>query len=147
MPDSKSQLHDQLRNLQDKLTYYLLAISASAIALSIQQVSNRVLENSLIPLGIAIFLWGASFYSGILNLKYVSSSLIANVTVLELEDALRASQRDELRAAHAGVMEAFESNSNKGNSFAKWQFRLLVLGGVAYIIWQVLEMWLRTVKT
>lgn len=142
------ELYKQSRSTQDKFTYFLLAVSASAIAFSVQQVSDRTFGYSLIPLGVALLLWGISFYCGCLNIKYVCSNIYANFELVKIE----AGQSDQVpnhpqyrEAATEGIKSAVESNSNKINRYANLQFKILILGAIFYIVWQFVEMWLRSV--
>jgi hypothetical protein len=49
-----------------------------------------------------------------------------------------------IQAASEGIRSAMESNSNKANRLAIWQFRLLILGAVLYLLWHIIEMIIRT---
>ena len=62
MSEEKSiELHKQLRMVQDKYTYFLLAIAAAAVAYAIKLTTDSTLSFSKIPIGIAILFWGLSF--------------------------------------------------------------------------------------
>ena len=59
------EIHKQHRTGQDKYTYFLLAVTASAVAFSVQKTSGLVLSWSLLPLGIAVLTWGTSVMSSL----------------------------------------------------------------------------------
>jgi len=146
--DAKKQIHNQLRTMQDKYTYFLLAISASAIALSVQITKNDVFSMSLIPLGLAVLFWALSFYFGCQYIKYMQSFLSSNYAYLNIQDGVHpkvGSNPMAINAASEGTMIAMEKNSESASFFSKWQFRLLILGGSSYIIWHLLEMTMRTI--
>lgn len=143
------ELYKQSRTTQDKFTYFLLAVSASAIAFSVQQVSDRTFSYSLIPLGIALFLWGLSFYWGCLNIKYVNSGIYANFELVKIENGQNneiPNNPQYIAAAVEGIKLAAEENSNKANRYANLQFKILILGAIFYIAWQFVEMWIRSIR-
>jgi hypothetical protein len=140
-------LHNQLRSAQDKYTYFILAVAASAIGLSLQEVKDDAFSYSLIPLALANICWGVSFYLGCTVIQYVNSTLYSNSVYLQV----KAGQHPEtgrhpqmIEAASKGIMFAMQSNSERANSLAHWQFRLLISGALFYISWHLVEMWLRT---
>ena len=147
MPPTEEELYKQSRIVQDKFTYFLLAVAASVIGFTIQEVSGRIFEKSLIFLGIAIILWCMSFYFGCLHIKYVSSTIYANYGLIQTQNDKNLSVPDEpeyISAATAGIREAMEKNAEKANKYAKWQFRILILGAIFYIFWQITEMAIRS---
>lgn len=137
----------QHRAGQDKYTYFLLAVTASAIAFSVQKTSDAVLTLTLVPLGLAVIAWGGSFYCGCRNLIWVQTSLMANYNLLQLKYGVHPSQPnhpDHLAAAITGVNTAIESNVNKAQSYAVSQFRLAIIGAVLFLTWHVIELYVRT---
>jgi len=141
-------IHTQLRTAQDKYTYFLLAIAASAIAFSVQITKTEAFSLSLVPLGLAVLSWGGSFFAGCRQIEYVNSTLYANAEYLKVRAGVHpeaGSHPSYIQAASEGIMDAMKSNSNKANAFGKSQFRLLILGGVLFIIWHLVEMAARSV--
>lgn len=141
------EIHKQHSTGQDKYTYFLLAATASAIAFAVQKTSGINISWSLLPLGIAVILWCASFYFGCNNLIWVQTSLSANYNLLQLHKGIHPNQPDHpqlLEAAKRGVSSALQSNMDKAQFYGIWQFRLLVTGGAFFLCWHVLEMTLRT---
>jgi hypothetical protein len=142
------QLHNQLRAAQDKYVYFLLAVSASAIAFTAQITKDSVFSNALIPLGVAVLFWALSFYCGCRNVQYTNSNIFANADLIKVE----AGEHPEIpnhfqyiQAASEGIRKAMESNNGILSSYGHWQFRFLVLGAVSFIFWHLLEMAVRTV--
>jgi hypothetical protein len=141
------EIHKQHRTGQDKYTYFLLAVAASAVAFSVQKTDGMKIAYSLIPLGGAILLWGLSFYFGVKNIVWVQSSIYANFNLLQLKNGVHPNQPAhpvEQKAAMEGVSSAMEKNSKKAQFYGAWQFRLLIAGAVLFLIWHILEMVLRT---
>ena len=144
------ELHKQHRVGQDKYTYFLLAVTASAIAFAVQKTDESIISWSLFPLGLAVVLWGISFYFGCKNLVWVQTSISANYGLLQLYKGVHPNQPDHpkmLEAAKVGIRSAVDSNINKAQFFAVWQFRLLLAGGFAFLCWHIIKMLIRTNAT
>lgn len=145
--DQQIEVFRQLRTSQDKYVYILLAAAGAAIALAINQTQGAKLAWSQLPLAAGVLLWAMSFFFGCRHLAYVGSTLYANAELLRVEGGSHpeVGRHPQLMlAASEGIRQAIESNSNRANRFARWQFACLVLGAIAYLTWHVLEMWLRT---
>ena len=144
------EAYRQLRTSQDKYVYFMLAASASAIAYALNRAQDRSLSLSLIPWGVALVLWGLSFYFGCINLAYVNSTLYANIELIRIQRGThpKAGNNPEIvEAASKGVSLAIESNSDKANRFGHLQFWFFILGVMAYVVWQIFEMYLRSIQT
>lgn len=141
------QFHKQHSIGQERYTYFLLAVTASAVAFAVQKTGGLKITYSLIPLGAAIFLWGISFYCGVKNINWVQASTAANYSLLQLEKGVHSDQPDDptvFEAAKRGIASALQSNIKKAEFHGKLQFRLLIAGAVLFLSWHILEMVLRT---
>jgi len=145
--DDLKYLHQQHRIGQDKYTYYLLAVTASAIAFAVHKTDASIFTYSLVPIGIAVISWCASFYCGCKNLVWVQTSVMANYTLLQLNMGVHPNQPNSpeyLEAAKQGVKSALEENVNEAQNYAISQYRLLITGAVFFLIWHIVEMVIRT---
>ncbi len=145
--DELIEIHRQHRSGQDKYTYFLLAVTASAVAFSVQKTSGLKLVWPMLPMGFAVLLWGISFYFGCKNLIWVQTSIYANYSLLQLHKGVHPQQPDhpqKLAAAISGVRSALELNAKSAQFYAEWQFRLLIAGTVLFLAWHILEMALLT---
>lgn len=70
-----SQLHSASIESQRRYTYLLIAVAASAIALTLKNTENELLNWYLIPVGVAAVCWGLSFYIGLRHLILVNKLL------------------------------------------------------------------------
>lgn len=141
------EIYKQHSTGQDKYTYFLLAVTASAIAFSVQKTTDLILTWSMLPLGGAVAAWGTSFYFGCKNLLWVQTSISANYSLLQLQKGVHPDQPNHqqlLEAANRGVKSALESNVKNAQFYGEWQFRLLIAGAVLFLAWHVIEMILRT---
>ncbi len=146
--DEMRQIHDQLHKAQNRYTYFLLAAAASAIALIIKSTDESTFAIPMLPLGLAVISWGVSFFYGCKNIQFVNSTLYANYNYLIVKSGLhpKAGKDPELiSAASQGIRKAMEYNSERANRFVKWQFKLLVIGALFYLVWHLLEMLARTI--
>ena len=145
--DRLAELYTQHRAQQDRYDFFLMAVAGSAIALSIQRTTEELLGYSMIPLGIAVLLWGVSFFAGCKRRAYVNVITFANfnlVLVQRGEHSDAGSDPQDMEAAAKGIRTAIAANNDKAQSCARFQFATLVAGAVAYIVWHVLEMALAT---
>lgn len=143
MANEKNQIAQQLNEAQMKYTYFLLAVAASAIAFSIQQTSDESLNWEHLPLGVALASWCYSFFAGCQNRELFASALYANVTLLQLRDLSHPDTpaTPEFReAACEGVRDAACAHASNASKWAYTQFRALVFGGAAFLVWHILRM-------
>lgn len=137
-----------LREAQSKYTYFLLAAAGAAIALAVTQTQGIGMAWSQIPLAAGALSWGLSFFFGCRHLAYVSSALYANAVLFQVESGQHSEVGEHpqrVAAASGGIREAIEINSERANRLGHLQFRFLVAGAVLYIVWHVLEMYMRSV--
>ena len=136
--ESLTEIWREHRTSQDKYTYFLLAAASAAIAFAVQKTDGLMLSWELAPIGLAVIAWGGSFYCGCKNLVWVQSSLFANYNLLQLRNGSHPEQPDHpvlLEAAASGIRSAIESNVQKAQVHAIWQFRLLILGALLFLAW------------
>ena len=137
------ELYKQHQASQDRYTYFLLAASGAAIGFAIQKTDGLLLSWWLVPAGVSIVCWGASFFCGCKNIVWVQTSIYANYNLLQLKSGNHPEQppyQQYTEAAISGVKSALDSNVKKASFFGIWQFRLLIAGAVIFIGWRILEM-------
>lgn len=145
--DLQRDIYKILRDSQEKYTYFLLTAAGAGIAFAANQTQGMRLAWSQVPLGLAVATWGLSFFFGCRHIGYVNSTLYANAELLRVqagEHPKAGTHPQMIEAAAAGIREAMESNSTHANRLGHWQFRTLVAGGVLYVGWHVLGMYLRS---
>ena len=141
------EVHRALRDSQSKYTYFLLASAGAAVGFALNQTKESVLAVSQVPLGIAVLLWGVSFYFGCRYIQYVNSYLYANAELLLIESGQHSavgSHPERIAESSGGTRNAMESKSDFANELSKLQFTTLVAGAAFYILWHVIEMFLRS---
>ena len=145
--DQEVELYRSHSQSQQKYTYFLLAAAAAAIGLAVRATSSATLHWSLIPLAVAVLLWGVSFVLGCKYILYTQSNAYANFELLRFqrgEHPLAGKNPDLIRAASEGITEAIESNAKQLKRFGDGQFLFLVIGAVLFVAWHVLGIVLRS---
>ena len=110
------ELHKRHDDAHNKYTYFLLAVTASAVAFAVQKTSGLALSYSMIPLGLAVISWGISFYCGTKNLVTVHTALGANYGLVQLQKGVHPEQPQDpqiLEAAISGVTRAITASINE----------------------------------
>jgi hypothetical protein len=147
MSDVRSEVWKNLRESQDKHTYFILAAAGSAIAFAVHVTLGRSLTWSMLPLGIAVASWAFSFFAGCRVIAYCNSSTYANLALFDVRDGshpdLASNHPAHIAAASEGIRNAVEWNGSRASSWDSWQFRSLAFGALAFICWHILEMALR----
>jgi len=148
MDNSLNDLYKILRESQNKYVYFLLAIAGAMIGLAVQQTSGIGISSSQSVLALAVLCWGISFFFGCRYIAYVNSSIYTNIDILKAGKGQHPDLKDKplehIQAAIEGMLMAFNSNAEKANSFARWQFIFLIMGAICYLSWHIFEMYLKT---
>ena len=147
MTGTVREVYRSLREAQTKYTYFLLAVAGAAIALAVNQTQGAAITWYQIPLALGVLSWGLSFFFGCGHVSYVNSALYANAILLQVHSGQHpevGTHPQKMAATSEGILQAFESNSDRANRLGNLQFRLLVAGAVLYVVWHVLEMYLRS---
>ena len=144
--DEEIELHRALRDTQHQQVYFLLGAAGAAIALAVNQTHDAALSWSQIPLGLAVISWGLSFYFGCMNRKWVAAGLHSNATLYDVHagrNPIAGTNPAAVDYASGVLRGIFEDQSNHAKDAFDLQFKLLVSGAVLYLIWHVLQMYLR----
>jgi hypothetical protein len=126
------EIYRQFRSSQDKYVYFMLVAASSAIAFALTRAENRSLSLTLIPWGIALLVWGLSFFFGCMHLLYMSSNLSKNAFLIQVqqgEEPVIGENPILVEVASKRIEAAMERDNKRATS---------------YITWQVLDMYLRT---
>lgn len=145
--EEQNELIKQFRQQQEKYAYYIIALCVAAIGFSVTKTSGEALKWIQLPLGSAVLSWGLSIYCGLRFLNYVISNLYTNNVYLEILKGRHPDVGDhpeKIKAAASGITQAMEINSNRASKYATWQDRLFYCGIISFILWHVLEMYVKT---
>src|SRR2546426_303943 len=118
----------------EKYTYFLLAGVGAAIGFAANQTKDVTLSWSKIPLGLAIASWVISFIYGSLNLIFHRAVLRSNLQLFYVNSN---EERERLE-------NDMRNYSDKGAGYGLAQVLSFGIGAGFYIIWHILEMYLRS---
>lgn len=148
--DRELELFRQHRTEQSKYTYFLLAAAASGIALAVRVTGDAILHWSLIPIGMSVVSWGASFYHGCMYLQIIQSLTRTNADLLQVQrgDHPLAGPVPWKQAAGVKMLnEEITQQSETSGSHYRRQFGYLVTGGILFVVWHAIQIALRTAHT
>ena len=137
------EVYRQHVTAQQKYAYFLLAAVGACVGFALTQTKDAILDTTQLPLAMALFGWGLSFWCGCMHLKGLQTVLYANMALI------RTQSGREPPVGHNQALISYSENIIReiavahGNRSAKaslWQFRFFVLGVAAYICWHILEM-------
>lgn len=144
-----SNIHDQLGDLHrrhseawNKYTYFILAITTASIAFALQRSEGASWDCGLIPLGIAVLLWGASFYCGITEVRLATRALGTNYSLLQLEVGNHPNQPSDpshIGPAREGITDALNETVRKAQTCHVWQLRFYFIGAISYTVWHFMR--------
>lgn len=140
------ELFRQHRQGQDKYIYFLLAAVGAAIGFALAQTKGAALAWSQVPLGLAVLCWAGSFYAGCQRIRFIEASLRSNADLLQVEAGRHPNtgmHPHAIAIASSELRSIFEKQGDGAKAFATWQFALLVAGAGLYVVWHVVEMFLR----
>lgn len=144
------ELYKQHALGESKYTYFLLAAAASAITLAVQKTSGLGLSWFQIPLAFAVLSWGVSFYFGCQCLTLTQAIIYLNVQLLEITDAaspIPHGNPELVQTTKQRIKSSMEEKNKKATANDLWQFRLLIIGAILFLVWHVLEMFRLTFCT
>ena len=143
MSDAANELKKLLDQASLKHTYFLLAVAASAIALSVQRTTGMAMTWRMIPLGLAVLAWGVSFFAGCREARDSLSALYGNALFYQFREGSHRDTPIDPGARRAKCDRVYRATEKKMLAAAAWskaQFRLLILGGLLFLVWHVMEM-------
>jgi uncharacterized membrane protein YtjA (UPF0391 family) len=144
MSELQIEIQKQYRQQQEKLVYYIIALSVSAIGFSIYKTTGQSLKVVQIPLGLAVICWAISIFCGLKFLKYVISNLYANNEYFEIKKGNNINVGNTPNAIDIAVKAyktAMNINQNRMKNFFKYQSLLFYIGMILFIVWHLLEMY------
>ncbi|NVO08486.1 MAG: hypothetical protein HXX16_00860 [Bacteroidales bacterium] len=133
-----SQKAYELDKIGTQFDQFIIAVNGALIAYAFKQVENKELTLDLIPLGLAIICWGLGFYYGVTSIRRIISTRI--IEIFKDTSSITRQNPEYAEITKRKVNEVV----SEANSYNKRMFKLLYLGGCLFILWQIIEMYLRT---
>jgi hypothetical protein len=145
--DDQIEIKKQFRQQQEKYAYYLIALCVAAIAFSITITRDASLKISQIPLGLAVLTWGLSIYFGLKFIQTIISALSSNNSYLDVLKGIHPIVGDnpqKIEYASNMLKEAMEGKSKAAGKSYDWQNRFFYMGFISFIVWHIIEMYLKS---
>lgn len=131
MSEAANKLQEQIQGSREKYTYFLLTAAGACIGYAVEKVAGLSLQWRLVALAISLVAWGISFWFG-------CRSIERNEYGLRYNHAWLTAARSPTDKVALDVLMSDESRASVASR--RWQFRFFVLGGVAFVLWRLLEL-------
>ena len=142
--EDAKELYRHHREFQNKYAYFLLAIAASGIAFAVQKSEGALLQWPLAPLALSVLSFGLSFYKGMRHLEWIGATLGASYALVQLMNGSQPPSGEPLEEAIRRTKSDIDSIIKDAKSAMTWQLRFLFSGGVLFVVWHGLDIYLRT---
>jgi hypothetical protein len=142
----KREYVKQIRDVQIKYIYYVIALNVAGIAFSVNQVKDEVLNSFHYILGGAVFLWSIGIFFGFQFLFKFQQVLLMSYNWLEAFDTVIkmnpfANTAEILNTTvKTKVDETSGAIQIKANRNYKWSLYSFYLGCMVFVAWQILQM-------
>ncbi len=132
----KNKLIEKYHSAQERNTYFLMAIAASAIGFAFTQARIEPLTLNHAALALALAFWAASFYCGNEFIQWSTSFIGKNAEYLSANFFPELTE-DKKRKL---IEDSASLHTRKTKFHGRMQNNLLVLGALAYSVFHVLNM-------
>ena len=147
---SASELYKIAAETTAQYIYFLLATSGAAIAYSVEVANTSKLSWPLLLLMLALLSWGVSFYAGCKSLQFDISVNNLTFDVQQQAEAIETAQKILTPEQILGVRKNYEENiqitnqalyisGSKASIYLDLQFRSLIIGVIAFVVWRATE--------
>lgn len=147
--ETQKEIRSEHRGQQQKLVYYIIALCVTAIGFSIFRTNGQSLRCSHIVLLVAVLCWSLSIVLGLKFLKHSIDVLWNNNLWFDIKNRnfvdwtlLKDENIDDMGD---GIMKYIDDQIGKYKNHVDWQEYLFYAGMVFFIIWHVLEMYLKPI--
>lgn len=143
----KSDLQNQYRMQQDKYTYYIVALCVASIGFSVHVTIDKPFILSQIPLGIAVLCWALSCYFGLEFIGRGTDLIYSNLALIDIMDGqheFTGTNPQKIIYGSEKLIEIMNIKGKKRETFAKMQSIFFITGIISFIIWHLLEMYIKT---
>lgn len=141
-----SELHNRIENQREKFIYYMIALGVTAIGFSVLRTADEPLKFGQIPLGLAIMSWLLSIHFGFLNIVRTLTVLRSNIAFLYIKagiNPLDGTKMPDIDNPTDIIEKSIKKSNEKTSLYFNKQRATLYSGIIFFIIWHLLEMYLR----
>jgi hypothetical protein len=139
--DSRSDFIREILSAENKYIYYVLAATGACIAFAINKTDQALISWSHIPWVLAVLCWAISLYFGT-RILMNETEYMADVALVDMTN-----QADPNFQPDPQFEARRHRRAQRKGQYKWWQFTLLLAGAAFFMIWHVLEMFLRTAES
>ena len=140
------QFRGRSDEMRQKYIYFILTATGACIGFAVTQSRDANFTLVTVLLGLAMLAWGMSFFFGCRSLFWKPAALMHNIEVDKVlaGTSQYASNNPELKKiAYEAFRNSYKRAINKFSWYMRLQFRLFIAGSVFFLVWHVLEIWLK----
>lgn len=144
--NAQKELKKEYRERQEKYVYYVIALCVTAIGFSVYNTMGRSIKYSQLPLAFAVCSWAISILCGLRFIGNQIGALRINTIFLDIADGRDkdvGSDPQEIAYALKIMEEKIDKFSGETSKLLSRQLFLFYAGMVLFIVWHVLEMYLK----
>lgn len=135
--DESLEVYRAINAAQERFNYFFLAASGSAIVFALGRTEGQVVACWMLPVVIAIVLWGVSFFLGSEHLLFKSKIMLINLRSLEIEKGANptVATNSELKGpALRKLREEADKENAKSRRYGRAQYLTFLAGAVFYLL-------------
>jgi hypothetical protein len=141
--DKASDVYKTVSASQERFAFFILAASASAIAFALVRTEGQAMACWMAPVGVAIALWGLSFWAGAEHVLARHEIFFLNLQLLKVEEGTDpVASRDQTKQKI--IAEFITEEANRRNKAARMlgraQYLLFLGGAVAYVCGHIMRL-------
>lgn len=146
--EQQIEIQKQFREQQERYTYYLIALCVAAIGYSINIIRGLTFTYHQIFLFLSFLPWVTSVYLGLKRIKLVISILFNQDAYLKahkgtLDELKENPHPDYQKAAIKEIRKGLVKDYKVADRIGNWQYRLFLIGFLLFIIWALIEMYIK----
>ena len=131
----KLELTKNFWSQQEKYNYYMIALCVASLGYSVNLTKDLALSNEMTPLGIAVFAWLISIYSGLTLINNLISYSYVNVQMLEKFEQSKYTL-DDIQPYLTRLLQIQKNTARLG----RIRSISFYLGMLSFLVWRVIEM-------
>lgn len=134
MSEREVEVYRLHREVQQKYVYFLLAAAGACVGFSLTQTKGMPLSLELLPIGVAVALWGASFYFGCRQIQALDVALAINFQQLV--------SKGKGLTDSSYSQAALRKQSEMSKRMVKRQLGFFIVAAFFYVVGHIWVMWL-----
>ena len=142
--NAKNDLIKEIKGVQIKYIYYVIALNVAAIGYSIHHVKGEAFNWSHYILGGSILFWSLGVYLGFQFVFRFQQLFHITYNWLELYDEMSRKSQVPPSVLNTSVKGEVDKNSHKIQEKAhnqyKWSLFSFYIGCLLFVVWQVFQM-------